>query len=130
MIGGFLVHKWAKNPSILYNSAIGHLIKRSFADTLWVCMRLLVAQKCFEQFRAAIKIIPIAQNNSCIPVPVRLKQIIETEGHRDMNMNTKISARILILVQSGMTLPQAFDAVLGAGAYAKMAGEVYDALRA
>jgi hypothetical protein len=52
MIGGFLVHKWAKNPSILYNSAIGHLIIRSFADDLWVCMGLLIAQKCFEQFRA------------------------------------------------------------------------------
>ena len=83
-----------------------------------------------SSFEHPIKIIRPAQNNSCIPVPVRLKQIIETEGHRDMNMNTKISARILILVQSGMTLPQAFDAVLGAGAYAKMAGEIYDALRA
>lgn len=47
-----------------------------------------------------------------------------------MNMNTKIAARILALVQSGMTLPEAFDAVLGAGAYLKMAGEVYDTLRA
>ena len=45
-------------------------------------------------------------------------------------MNTKISARILILIQSGKTLPEAFDAVLGAGAYEKMAGEVYDALNA
>lgn len=45
-------------------------------------------------------------------------------------MTAKISARILVLVQSGMTLPQAFDAVLGAGAYAKFAGELYDALRA
>jgi hypothetical protein len=34
-----------------------------------------------------IKIIHFAQNNSCIPVPVRLKQIIETEGHRDMTKN-------------------------------------------
>lgn len=30
----------------------------------------------------------------------------------------------------GMTLPQAFDAVLGEGAYAKLAGDLYDALRA
>ena len=37
MIGGFLVHKWAQNPSFLYNSPIGHLIIRSFADDLWVC---------------------------------------------------------------------------------------------
>jgi hypothetical protein len=47
-------------------------------------MSLLIAQNHFEQFRAPIKIILCAQNNSCIPVPVRLKQIIETEGHRDM----------------------------------------------
>lgn len=45
-------------------------------------------------------------------------------------MSAKISARILVLVQTGMTLPQAFDAVLGAGAYAKLAGDLYDALRA
>jgi len=45
-----------------------------------------------------------------------------------MNITTKISARILILVQSGMTLPAAFDAVLGAGSYAKLAGDLHDAL--
>jgi hypothetical protein len=45
-------------------------------------------------------------------------------------MTTKISARILVLMQTGMTLPQAFDAVLGAGAYLKLAGDLYDALRA
>lgn len=45
-------------------------------------------------------------------------------------MNAKISAAILANVAAGMTLPQAFDAVLGEGAYAKMAGELYDALRA
>jgi len=41
-----------------------------------------------------------------------------------------ISARILALKNSGMSLREAFDAVLGAGAYDKLAGEVYDALRA
>lgn len=45
-------------------------------------------------------------------------------------MNAKISLAILILVQSGMELPEAVDMVLGLGTYAKMAGEVYDALRA
>lgn len=40
-----------------------------------------------------------------------------------------ITRRILTLVAAGMTLPAAFDAVLGAGAHAKMAGELYDALR-
>jgi hypothetical protein len=41
-----------------------------------------------------------------------------------------ISARILTLKNSGMSLRDAFDAVLGQGAYDKLAGEVYDALRA
>lgn len=44
--------------------------------------------------------------------------------------NAAISAKILSLKQSGMTLRQAFDAVLGEGAYSKLAGEVYDTLRA
>lgn len=45
-------------------------------------------------------------------------------------MNPKISAAILAHVAAGKSLPEAFDAVLGAGAYAKLAGDVYDALRA
>ena len=45
-------------------------------------------------------------------------------------MNSKISAAILANIAAGMTLPQAFDAVLGKGAYAKLAGDLYDALRA
>ena len=44
--------------------------------------------------------------------------------------NAAISAKILINVQAGMTLQQAFDAVLGDGAYIKLAGDVYDELRA
>ena len=44
--------------------------------------------------------------------------------------NAAISAKIIANMQGGMTLPQAFDAALGQGAYAKLAGEVYDALRA
>lgn len=47
-----------------------------------------------------------------------------------MTMTQKISARILVLVAAGMTPREAFDAVLGAGAFEKMAGEIYDALRA
>lgn len=49
---------------------------------------------------------------------------------KGLKVNAKISAAILANVAAGMTLPQAFDAVLGEGAYAKMAGELYDALRA
>lgn len=44
--------------------------------------------------------------------------------------NAKISARILAAIGNGATLREAFDAVLGAGSYEKMAGEIYDALRA
>ena len=44
-------------------------------------------------------------------------------------MNVIISQRILSLVNEGMELRAAFDAILGQGAYEKMAGEVYDALR-
>lgn len=43
--------------------------------------------------------------------------------------NAAISAKILAHMNNGMTLPEAFDAVLGAGAYMKPAGEVYDQLR-
>jgi hypothetical protein len=44
-------------------------------------------------------------------------------------MNAKISARILFHVANGMTLDAAVDAVLGAGSYVKLAGELFDALR-
>jgi hypothetical protein len=44
-------------------------------------------------------------------------------------MNSKISARILVLVQSGMTLAYAMDAVLGEGTHSKLVGDLYDALR-
>ena len=44
-------------------------------------------------------------------------------------MNAIISARILTLVQSGKTIPEAMDSVLGAGAFAKLAGEVYDGIK-
>ena len=44
--------------------------------------------------------------------------------------NAAISAKILAHMNNGMTLPEAFDAVLGAGSYAKLASEVYHELRA
>lgn len=44
--------------------------------------------------------------------------------------NAAISAKIMEKMHAGMTLPQAFDAVLGEGAYLKLAGEVYDQLKA
>ena len=42
-------------------------------------------------------------------------------------MNAKISAAILALVAEGKTLPEAFDAVLGAGAYRDLANEIWEA---
>lgn len=44
--------------------------------------------------------------------------------------NAQISAAILQGISNGLTMQQAFDAVMGEGAYLKLAGEVYDELRA
>ena len=44
--------------------------------------------------------------------------------------NATISAQILALRAAGLSLREAFDAVLGDGAYSKLAAELYDALRA
>lgn len=47
-----------------------------------------------------------------------------------MTTNQKISAAILANVAAGKSLKEAFDAILGNGAYDKLAGDVYDTLRA
>lgn len=44
--------------------------------------------------------------------------------------NAAISARILAHVANGMTPRQAYDAVFGEGAFKKLAGELYDEIRA
>lgn len=44
--------------------------------------------------------------------------------------NIRISAEILKLVLEGKDVRQAFDAVIGAGTYEKLASEMYDELRA
>lgn len=45
--------------------------------------------------------------------------------------NAAISAKIVAAMQdNGGDIVKAFDAVLGDGAYMKLAGEVYDTLRA
>lgn len=41
-----------------------------------------------------------------------------------------ISARIATLIANGHSVPAAVDAVLGAGTYAKIAADVWSALRA
>ena len=45
-------------------------------------------------------------------------------------INSNISARILALVADGCSLRAATDAVLGKGTFARIAGEIYDALNA
>ena len=45
-------------------------------------------------------------------------------------MDLIISARIAYLVAQGMNVAEAIDAVLGAGAYAALAGELCDRLNA
>lgn len=44
--------------------------------------------------------------------------------------NAAISRAILAKIAEGLAVPAAIDAVLGVGTYAKLAGDVYDALRA
>ena len=44
--------------------------------------------------------------------------------------NAAISAKIVANVNAGMTVAEAYDAVLGQGAYLRLAGELYDQMRA
>jgi hypothetical protein len=46
-----------------------------------------------------------------------------------MTKSQAISALILARVANGETMQEAFDAVLGAGAYQRLAGEVWEALQ-
>ena len=48
---------------------------------------------------------------------------------RTMTKQQAISALILANVAKGMTVEQAFDAVIGEGAYKQLAGEVWEALQ-
>lgn len=49
---------------------------------------------------------------------------------KTMTKDQVITARLLAHVANGMTIDRAYDAVFGAGAYLKLAGEIYDELRA
>jgi hypothetical protein len=46
-----------------------------------------------------------------------------------MTKTQAISALILAEVAKGRTIQQAFDAVIGEGAYVKLAGEIWEALQ-
>lgn len=54
--------------------------------------------------------------------------VVSMEG-REMTKQQAISLMILENVTNGMSLEEAFDAVLGAGAFEKLAGEIYEELR-
>jgi hypothetical protein len=60
----------------------------------------------------------------------RSKQRTPAKGIEIMSKNAIISARILAEMENGKTIDQAYDAVFGEGAYLKLAGELYDQLRA
>jgi hypothetical protein len=49
--------------------------------------------------------------------------------HKPMTKNQAISLMILAQVAEGKTIQQAFDAVIGEGAYKRLAGEVWEALQ-
>ena len=51
--------------------------------------------------------------------------------HRSLTMTKQqaISALIVARVANGETIEQAFDAVIGAGAYKQLAGEIWEALQ-
>ena len=58
----------------------------------------------------------------------QLNQVANLIGNTDKN--TVITVAIGTLLQAGIAVDAAIDAVLGQGAYLKMAGEIYEALRA
>ncbi len=46
-----------------------------------------------------------------------------------MTINQEISRQILVNINNGLNVSEAFDAVLGAGSYKKLAGEIHDQLQ-
>ena len=46
-----------------------------------------------------------------------------------MTKQQAISALILANIAKGMTVPEAFDAVIGEGAYAQLAGDLWEDLQ-
>jgi len=57
----------------------------------------------------------------------QLNSVAELLGTTDKNII--FSAIIKTLVDAGLPMAQAFDALFGEGAYSKFAGDVYDALK-
>jgi protein required for attachment to host cells len=57
---------------------------------------------------------------------VRQSRAMKTNNNN--SKNNEISKRILAKVASGMSVKDAMNAVLGAGAFEKVVGEIYDSL--
>ena len=55
---------------------------------------------------------------------------MQMNATQNESKNQNISARITAKLSEGMTVEQAIDFVLGAGAFQKLAGEIYDTIRA
>ena len=55
---------------------------------------------------------------------------MKTRKGSKMTKSQMISEMIIAKVEAGMTVQQAYDAVFGQGAYIKMAGIIYDEIRA
>lgn len=49
---------------------------------------------------------------------------------RERQIMTAFSTRFASLLAAGTSVPDAFDSIMGPGAYTKLAGELYDELRA
>ncbi len=58
-----------------------------------------------------------------------LNQVAAMLNTTDKNLVISVAIKTL-MDHGGMTVEQAMDAVLGEGAYSKLAGNVYDSLRA
>jgi hypothetical protein len=56
-----------------------------------------------------------------------LNKIAKQIGSEDKNL--VISVAIKSLIELGMSVKNSYDTVLGAGAYKKMAGQIYDNLQ-
>jgi CheY-specific phosphatase CheX len=58
----------------------------------------------------------------------QLNQVATLLGTKDKNI--VISAIITTLVEAGMSIDMAYDAVFGAGSYKKIAGDIWEAINA
>lgn len=57
-------------------------------------------------------------------------EVVHVAESREAAVSWALSSQLMAKMAEGLPIDQAFDAVLGAGAYHKFAGEVYDTLRA